>query len=195
MRVQGIDHRISQIWLNVLIHSPIATVINFGNFPQYIHWLYMICTEVIISRLWRHRLSSMTSSLVVDDVITCQGHPSMNTPHPKNCRKIVRTTEFRVKNVVNNNCQLYHGLLTYYSKSSFLNLSHFPNYTFLHIEWAIVDISAPKSCKATKKIWTEVPIIIYQCEHRSQNLAVMVLMTYPLRHCHCWHCLKICNYI
>ena len=77
----------------------------------------------------------MTSSLVVDDVITCQGHPSMNTPHPKNCRKIVQTTEFRVKNVVNNNCQLYHRLLTYYIKSSFLKLSQFTNCTFLDIEW------------------------------------------------------------
>ena len=47
----------------------------------------------------------------------------------------VRTREFRVKKVVNNNRQLYDGLLTYYIKSSFLKLSQFTNCTFLDIEW------------------------------------------------------------
>ena len=138
--------------------------------------------DVIAWRRWRHRLSLMTSSRV-------------KAPHPKNSRKIGRTMEFRVKKVVNNNSQLYHGLLTYYSKSSFLNLSHFPNYTFVDIDWTIVYILAPTPCKSTKKICTEVPIIVSQCEDRSQNLADMVLMTYPLGHFHCWHNLKNCNYI
>ena len=45
----------------------------------------------------------------------------------------VRTREFRVKKVVNNNRQLYDGLLIYYIKSSFLKLSQFTNCTFLDI--------------------------------------------------------------
>ena len=74
------------------------------------------------------------------------------------CRKIVRTREFRVKKVVNNNRQLYDGLLTYYIKSSFLKLSQFTNCTFLDIEWTrpgsrgqVLRIRDPRPVKRPKE--------------------------------------------
>ena len=155
--------------------------IYIGCIRFVLKWSYLLY-DVIASRRWRHRFSLMTSS-------------RLKAPHPKSSRKIVRTMEFREKNNVNNNCQLYHALLTYYINCSVVNLSHFPNYTFVDIEWAIVDMSAPTPCKSTKKLWKKVPIIISHCRDRSQNLADMVLMTYPLGHFHCWHNLNNCNYI
>ena len=108
-----------------------------------VFWIH-VCFGIHVFR--RNRERTRPGSLANPSVSLLSHRRSLSTQHHTLVSKInegggqitllfVRTREFRVKKVVNNNRQLYDGLLTYYIKSSFLKLSQFTNCTFLDIEW------------------------------------------------------------